>query len=119
MPMHCQHCALELGDEPWPHKGSIVDGRYRIEGELGEGAMGLVYAARDVHLGRRVAIKIAQPGVAQSFTSEAAALGSIDHPNVVRIHAFGIVRRSPMFVMEFVEGRSLRDILEEDRKSVV
>lgn len=113
MATHCKHCSLEDHDEDWPRRGSLVDGRYRVESELGEGAMGLVYAARDVHLGRRVAIKVAMPGVAQTFTQEAAALASIDHPNVVRLHAFGVTRRAPMYVMEHVEGRSLREIIDD------
>jgi CheY-like chemotaxis protein len=114
MAMHCKHCSLEDRDGDWPKRGSLVDGRYRVESELGEGAMGLVYSARDVHLGRRVAIKVAMPGVAQTFTQEAAALGSIDHPNVVRLHAFGVTRNTPMYVMEHVEGRSLREILDDN-----
>lgn len=117
MSTHCKLCGLADHDETWPHRGSLVDGRYRVDGELGEGAMGLVYSARDVHLGRRVAIKIAMPGIEQAFTAEAAAMASIDHPNVVRIHAFGTAHGHPMFVMEFVEGRSLRDILEDHRNA--
>lgn len=111
--MHCNHCELEDRDEPWPVRGALVDGRYRIEAELGGGAMGHVFVARDVHLGRRVAIKIARPDMAQAFTTEAAALASIEHPNVVRIYSFGVANRTPMFAMELVEGRTLREIIED------
>lgn len=117
MATHCKLCGLSDHDDSLPHRGALVDGRYRIDGELGEGAMGLVYSARDVHLGRRVAIKIATPGVEQAFTAEAASIASIDHPNVVRIHAFGTANRHPMFVMEFIEGRSLREIIEDHRSA--
>lgn len=93
--------------------GELVDGRYRVVGEIGRGVMGVVYRALDPALERTVAIKLVAPALAEStrarrqFQEEARAMARVDHPNVVGIHAFGEHRDVPYIVMQLVEGEDL------------
>jgi len=87
-----------------------------IEGEAGRGAMGVVYVARDVRLGRRVALKVlAQPAARDDarrrWLREARALSSIRHPNVVSLHECREVGRRFVIVLEYVPGGSLKSRL--------
>jgi CheY-like chemotaxis protein/predicted Ser/Thr protein kinase len=97
----------------------IVDGRYLIERELGRGGMGVVHRARDLGLGRPVAVKLissrlaAQPHFIESFQREARALASIRSDHVVRVYAYGPHERSYFFAMELVEGVNLGEIIDE------
>src|SRR4051812_6379817 len=74
--------------------GSMV-GEYRVEGKLGEGGMGTVYAAVHPVIGKRVAIKVLKaqlctsPDLVERFVGEARAVNQIGHPNIVDIFAFG------------------------------
>jgi len=100
-------------------------GRYEIVRELGKGAMGVVYLARDPRVDRLVAIKMLQPAggmtpdqlheLQHRFLNEAKAAGRLDHPNVVSVldadEAPG--DGSAYLVMTYVEGRELRDLLAE------
>ncbi|MFK7988411.1 MAG: protein kinase [Sandaracinaceae bacterium] len=95
--------------------GTVLDGVYELESHLGEGAMGMVYLARDTRLDRRVAIKFIQPDLVESddsqdrFLSEARLMARVRHVNVVEIHAYGDYHGSPYFVMEFVDGETVED----------
>jgi serine/threonine protein kinase/Tfp pilus assembly protein PilF len=95
---------LELGD-------------YRIVRERGRGGMGVVYEAWQRSMERRVALKVLPPGIAanekafQRFLREARAAGMIDHPNVVPVHALGVEKDVPYYVMEYVEGETLAQLL--------
>jgi serine/threonine protein kinase/formylglycine-generating enzyme required for sulfatase activity len=83
---------------------------FRIVTSLGRGAMGHVYLAQDVSIGRRVAIKfIREPGERQRkrFLREASALGMLDHPNIVKIWHFDEIEGQPYIVAEYVAGESL------------
>ena len=85
-------------------------GRYEITGKLGRGAMGHVYSARDLELGRVVALKFliaSTPG--ERLISEAKAASALNHPNIVTV--FDVVREGQeiALAMELVEGRSLRE----------
>jgi serine/threonine-protein kinase len=99
----------------------MVDGRYRIEGELGRGAMGVVYRATEVWLDRRVALKVIAPSLLgdasapMRFLREAKALASVRSQHVVQVYAFGPHRGSYFYAMEHVAGRSLKEILTEHR----
>ena len=99
----------------------MVDERYRIEAELGRGAMGVVYRATEVWLERPVALKLIAPAlvgdasVAMRFRREAKALASIRSLHVVQLYAFGHHEASYFFAMEYVRGRSLKEILAEHR----
>ena len=88
-------------------------GRYKIVGEIGQGAMGIVYKARQLGLDRTVALKMiltgleAGPKALARFRAEAAALGRLHHPNIVQIYDVGEAEGRPYFVIEFVAGGSL------------
>jgi eukaryotic-like serine/threonine-protein kinase len=93
-------------------------GHYRIESKLGQGGMGVVYAARDLHLGRRVAIKVlppaavADPDRRRRFVQEAQAASTLNHPNILHIYDVEAVRSedgSPadFIAMEYISGRTL------------
>ncbi|HYO98008.1 MAG TPA: protein kinase [Polyangiaceae bacterium] len=102
-----------------PGPGDVIGGTYRILGELGRGAMGVVFLALDERLERKVAIKLIRqdllhPGFKERFMQEARAMARVNHPNVLYIHAFGEHAAVPYFVMELVEGKTLEAWLEEN-----
>ncbi len=97
-------------------------GRYVVLGELGSGGMGVVYAAHDPDLGRKVAIKLLQvsasdalhPTQARSLlVSEAQAMAKLAHPNVVSVFDVGMVDTRVFVAMEYVDGQTLRQWLAE------
>ncbi|MCA9654561.1 MAG: protein kinase [Myxococcales bacterium] len=101
--------------------GQVLDERYRIERKLGEGGMGFVFAGTHVTLGSKIAIKTLHPRLAferkyrERFLLEAKAASKVRHPNVVKISDFGETPDgSVYFVMEYLEGRDLRDLLREE-----
>lgn len=102
-------------------------GRYEVISELGQGAMGVVYKARDPLIDRIVAIKTINLGLAQEekeeyearFYQEARAAGRLNHPNIVTIYDVGKSGDIAYIAMEFLQGCELRDILRENRKMPV
>jgi tetratricopeptide (TPR) repeat protein/tRNA A-37 threonylcarbamoyl transferase component Bud32 len=92
-------------------------GRYDLSGRLGEGAMAVVYRARDRDLGREVAIKILKGSALLSVVAreriarEAQALARLSHPNVIAVHDFGVEAGLVYVVMELASGPSLRQVL--------
>ena len=90
-------------------------GDYRVLGLIGSGAMGRVYLAHDAVLDRRVAIKVMSARYAgnkvarQRFLRESRSVGAIEHPHVMTIHQVGEQGGLPYIVMQFLEGRTLRD----------
>lgn len=96
-------------------------GRYEVLGELGQGAMGIVYKARDPLIDRVVAIKTINLGLALDekdeyegrFYQEAKAAGRLSHPNIVTIYDVGKSGDVAYIAMEFLEGRELRDIMND------
>lgn len=104
--------------------GSVIGDGYVIERWLGGGGMGHVYQARDPRLDRLVAVKLLHAEVAASeeaearFRREARALSRVLHPNVVGIHAFGRHANAWYLVMEYVEGKSLEQLLAQGRLPV-
>ena len=94
-------------------------GSYRIVGPLGAGGMGEVYRAADTKLHREVAIKVVPASLANDssqllrFEQEARATSALNHPNIVTIHELGEVEAGRFIVMELVEGRTLRALIEE------
>jgi serine/threonine-protein kinase len=95
-------------------------GRLALLRKLGEGGMGVVYAAYDEALDRRVAVKVLKRGVAASawLVREAQALAKLSHPNVVPVYDVGEHEGSVYLAMEFVEGRTLRAFAEEQERSL-
>jgi serine/threonine-protein kinase len=98
-------------------------GRYRLLGELGRGAMGVVYRAEDPMLSRTVAIKTInmvadveeRAEYEKRFYQEAKAAGGLSHPNVVTIYDIGHAGDVVYMAMEYVEGTELRDLLSRGR----
>jgi serine/threonine-protein kinase len=101
-----------------PYLGRVVDGRYRVESVLGEGGMGIVYLISHAVLGKRMALKVLRGDMArdsevvQRFVQEAQSATQIGHPNIVDISDFGkMPDGSAYFVMEYLDGRSLTDLV--------
>ncbi|MEY4674171.1 MAG: hypothetical protein RL148_1955 [Planctomycetota bacterium] len=92
---------------------------YEILERVGAGAMGTVFRARDRRLGRIVAVKVLKPSLArderyvQRLRREARIVAALNHPNIVTGHALGEEGGYHYFVMEYVEGESLRTLLQE------
>jgi eukaryotic-like serine/threonine-protein kinase len=89
-------------------------GRYQVRRLLGEGGMGQVYLARDVVLGRSVALKIVGPGRGggfrtERFLHEARAIARLNHPHVVQLYDFGEYKGGLYLALEYVEGDTLRE----------
>jgi tetratricopeptide (TPR) repeat protein len=100
-------------------RGAVV-GRYVVLRELGAGGMGVVYAAYDPELDRRVALKLVLPGTGGGETRtrllrEAQVLAKLSHRNVVAIHDVGTMGEQVWLAMELVRGQTLREWLKEPR----
>jgi len=97
--------------------GTVVDGKYRVERVLGEGGMGIVYLARDVHTETNVVVKAIRAQYANSpefrarTLAEGRALAKIDHPNVVRLNAVVVEAHALYLVMQFIEGEPLDEMI--------
>src|SRR5436309_4132181 len=95
-------------------------GPYEIIAAIGAGGMGEVYRARDARLGRDVAIKVLPENLAADkdrlarFEKEARAASALNHPNVVTVYDIGFQDTLPYLAMEFVEGITVRRLLEGD-----
>jgi eukaryotic-like serine/threonine-protein kinase len=107
---------------PDPRIGTVLHERYRIVERIGDGAMGAVYRGERVKLGRWVAIKFlleeyaSTPDGLRRFEVEARAMSRLAHPNCVAVTDFGIDDGTPYLVMEFAPGRSLRQILQSEKR---
>src|SRR5881392_3611152 len=122
-PDEINHCpqdgdatTLSLVGEP------ILDARYQLERRLGQGGMGVVFKARHIFLKTAHAIKVILPDLVGNdpmlvtrFRQEALAAAAIRHQNIIAVTDFGVVRGTmPFLVMEFVNGRSLQEIMAEE-----
>ncbi len=98
---------------------SVTLGEYEIKGELGRGGMAAVFLAHDLHLNRKVAIKVMLPGLSYGermwdrFLAEARTAAKLDHPHIVYIHSVKEKDRFLYFVMKHIDGRSLDDLLSQ------
>lgn len=108
-----------------PLIGQVLDAKYRITGRLGEGGMGIVYAAHRVHIGDDVAIKVLhsqfvrEAKAVERFRREARSAAAIRHPNVVTIYDFNEAKSegAPAYiVMELVRGNSLRELIKREAR---
>src|SRR5438034_471677 len=97
----------------------IIEGEYRIERLLGKGGMGQVFLAHDLTLEREVAIKVLPPDVAQDdqvvrrFQQEAKTAAKLDHPNIIPIYRVESEGGLNYFVMKYISGTSLEDLLDK------
>src|SRR3954464_12040015 len=100
--------------------GSLVAG-YRIESVVGRGGMGVVYRALELELERVVALKViapellANPDIRARFLREARTAASIEHPNVIPVHAAGERDGVAFLVMRFINGQDLRTLVRRER----
>jgi len=100
-------------------------GHFRVVGELGHGGMGSVYIGLDENLGRRVALKVIRPDQRLDpvrkarFLREARVLASLDHPNVCQFHDFIEGENQDCLVLELVEGRNLREAMDDGLDEVL
>ncbi len=98
----------------------IIDGRYRVLGRVGSGGMADVYCAEDLQLGRRVAVKVLHRRFAEDasfverFRLEASSAAGLSHPNVVAIYDRGTWDDTFYIVMEYLEGRTLKEVVAQD-----
>src|SRR5215470_14380820 len=96
-------------------------GKYEILGPIGAGGMGEVFRARDRQLGREVAIKVlsgafaSDPARLRRFELEARSASALNHPNIVTIYEIGDANGVSYIAMEFVEGKTLRELLSSGR----
>ena len=108
---------MPVGQDPLP--GSEIAG-FRLEELLGRGGMGAVYRAEDVRLGRKVALKLLVPELAESerfrerFFRESQVAASLDHPHIVPIYAAGDADGRLYLAMRYVEGYDLRHLIARE-----
>ena len=122
---------LEASPEPRRRPGSlepeVTVGDFVIERRLGSGGMGVVYQARQASLGRVVALKVLgdalnRPEDIARFRREAQAVARLDHPNIAGVHFIGQDQQLCYMAMEFVDGASLRrviDVLDREPKATI
>ncbi|WP_425566882.1 Stk1 family PASTA domain-containing Ser/Thr kinase [Sphaerisporangium flaviroseum] len=102
-----------------PLVGRLLDGRYRVESRIARGGMAAVYLALDIRLDRTVALKVMHRSLAEDpdfvrrFIGEAKSVASLSHPNVVHVFDQGTDGDHVYLSMEYVPGRTLRDVLRE------
>ncbi|MDM7991106.1 Stk1 family PASTA domain-containing Ser/Thr kinase [Arthrobacter sp. zg-Y877] len=115
-----------LRGQPTLNTDNVLNGRYEVGELIGRGGMADVYLGRDIRLGRTVAIKVLRPDLARDplfqsrFRREAQAVAGLNHPSVVSVYDTGDQEsastrddvRLPYIVMEYVPGRTLRDLLK-------
>jgi eukaryotic-like serine/threonine-protein kinase len=106
-----------MNEVPDPRVGTVLQGRYKILERKTAGSMGVVYRGERLTLKRAVAIKFLNEGYAATedgrrrFEVEARAMSRLEHPNCVPVTDFGVDDHSPYLVMDYVSGRTLRDLL--------
>ena len=92
-------------------------GDFRLGREIGRGGIGVVYEARQISLGRRVAVKVLPPASLldprqlRRFEIEAQAAAALQHPNIVPVFAYGTERGVPFFAMRLIDGRNLAEVV--------
>ncbi len=103
-----------------PLLGTVIGERFEVISKLGAGGMGAVYRAKQLGMGRDVAIKVLHQDLAQNetivrrFTIEALAVSRLKHPNTIQIFDFGRTDRGNLFIaMELLEGKTLNALLSE------
>ena len=130
----CMSCGADVSDPSRHSSASLTDlgvsnmerllrddtqGEFEIERELGRGGMAVVYVATEIHLKRKIAIKVLPPeltfgaGTIERFQREAQTAAALDHPNIIPIYRVSTGGELFWYAMKYVEGRSLEDIHKE------
>ena len=123
----CKHCGSPVptasAEGADPLLGQVLGGKFRVIKLLGEGGMGAVYEGEQ-QLGtkaRKVAIKTlhahlsTDPKIQARFQRECGTIAELEHPNTIQVYDFGTTKDGQLYiVMEYVQGRSLADVLEKD-----
>jgi serine/threonine-protein kinase len=121
-PEHATLIATLLAERVPPEQSSELThaGRYRLEGRIGQGGMGVVYRAHDPDFHRPLAVKILKeeykdrPHMVARFLEEAKITGQLQHPGVPPVHEIGrLADGRPFLAMKLIEGRTLADLLSE------
>ena len=100
--------------------GRTLDGQYRLDGILGEGAMGVVFRGTNLAVDKAVAIKMmrketfAEPDAVERFKREAKVWSQLNHPSIAQVFDFGLQGDMPYLVMELVDGDDLSDVLDRE-----
>jgi len=107
--------------DPITRLNAALEGRYRIERELGEGGMATVYLADDLRHERKVALKVLKPELAavvgaDRFLAEIKTTANLQHPHILPLHDSGETDGFLYYVMPYVEGESLRERLDRDHQ---
>ncbi|MEA3296363.1 MAG: serine/threonine-protein kinase, partial [candidate division Zixibacteria bacterium] len=104
-----------------PEKKKVKIGEYVLTGKIGEGGIAEIFRARQESLNRDVAIKIlnstmtADPDIVRRFERESIVIASLNHPNIVHIIDRGIAGGRYYFVMVYIDGTSLREVIDSNR----
>ena len=107
--------------DPIARLNAALEGRYRIERQLGEGGMATVYLADDLKHERKVALKVLKPELAavvgaERFLAEIKTTANLQHPHILPLHDSGEADGFLFYVMPYVEGESLREKLDRDHQ---
>jgi len=107
--------------DPTTRLNAALEGRYRIERELGEGGMATVYLAQDLKHERRVALKVLKPELAaaigaERFLTEIRTTANLQHPHILPLHDSGEADGLLFYVMPYVDGESLRERLDREHQ---
>ena len=109
----------DSGQGPYHAQGQILAERYQLLEQVGQGGMAFVYRAYDMRTGHNVAVKILRPDLAQDkdyvnrFQREAEAASKMTHHNIVNLLDVGIDHENRYLVMEYVEGKTLKAVIQE------
>ena len=118
---HCPRDGSTLADTDEWAVGTLVRGRYQILAKVGQGSMGDVYKAMHVHFNELRALKVISPELASDaafvrrFKHEAVMARKLQHPNAVRVEDIDQAEDGrPFIVMEYIEGRNLKDVIDQE-----
>src|SRR5512144_1327395 len=122
----CTHCGGRIIDELSAQRLGTTVGNYRLLDVIGRGGMGTVFRGEHVYIGRPVAVKVLHAQFARyeeavkRFLREARAASAINHPNIVDVTDFGPTPDGGVyFVMEYIEGESLEDLIAREAPIVL
>jgi WD40 repeat protein len=110
------------GDPAWLARPADVLGDFRIGREIGRGGIGIVYEARQLSLGRLVALKVLPPSSRldprqrRRFENEAQAAAALEHPHIVPVFSYGDECGVPYLAMRLIDGRNLAEVIRDRRE---